>query len=236
MPDKKSYDYSNEVNYILDTYSEYIDNLRIVDLKNLLLNDSNIEEDTNIWYSLRTIMQLIVNECGVDIVNDIDLQDNSTTVGSYYSGVAFNQHVNVKKDNIQPYEFSYAEFADGVTIQSKKLPKGALMGAKVYGVIDLTSVEILESSNLNYMFVENCTVKLSKSLKEINAGSFLIDVANKPMIEYDGTVEEFNELIENNISRLVKRVDKSIFIITVKALSIKCNDGTWTYELLNSGK
>ena len=224
------------VKYILDTYSKYIDNLRIVDLKNLLLKDSNIKEDTNIWYSLHTIMQLIVNECGVDIVNDIDLQDSSTTVGSYYSGVAFNQHVNVKKDNIQPYEFSYAEFTDGITIQSKKLPKGALMGARMYGTIDLTSVEVLESSNLNYMFVENCTVKLSKSLKEINAGSFLIDIANKPIIEYDGTVEEFNKLIENNISRLVKRSDKSIFIITVKALSIKCNDGTWTYELLSSDK
>ena len=110
------------------------------------------------------------------------------------------------------------------------------MGARMYGTIDLTSVEVLESSNLNYMFVENCTVKLSKSLKEINAGSFLIDVANKPMIEYDGTVEEFNKLIENNISRLVKRSDKSIFIITVKALSIKCHDGTWTYELLSSDK
>ena len=224
------------IKYILDTYPEYIDSLSIIDLKNLLLKDSNIKEDTNIWYSLRTIMQLIVNECGVDIVNDIDLQDNSTTVGTYYSGVAFNQHVNVRKDNIRPYEFSYAEFADGITIRSKKLPKGALMGARMYGTIDLTSVEVLESSNLNYMFVENCTVKLSKSLKEINAGSFLIDVANKPMIEYDGTVEEFNELIENNISRLAKRSDKSIFIITVKALSIKCNDGTWTYELLSSDK
>ena len=224
------------IKYILDTYPEYIDDLRIADLKNLLLKDSNIEENTNIWYSLRALMQLIINECGVDIVNDIDLQDNSTTVGSYYSGVAFNQHVNVKKDNILPYEFSYAEFADGITIQSKKLPRGSLMGAKMHGTIDLTSVEVLESSNLNYMFVENCTVKLSKSLKEINAGSFLIDVANKPMIEYDGTVEEFNELIENNISRLAKRSDKSIFIITVKALSIKCNDGTWTYELLSSDK
>ena len=222
------------VKYILDTYPEYIDNLSIIDLKNLLLKDSNIKEDTNIWYSLRALMQLIVNECGADIVNDIDLSDN--IVSSYYSGVLFYQHVNVRKDSIQPYEFSYAEFADGITIRSKKLPKGALMGARMYGTIDLTSVEVLESSNLNYMFVENCTVKLSKSLKEINAGSFLIDVANKPMIEYDGTVEEFNELIENNISRLAKRSDKSIFIITVKALSIKCNDGTWTYELLSSDK
>lgn len=221
------------IKYILDTYPEYIDNLRIVDLKNLLLKDSNIEENTNIWYSLRALMQLIINECGVDIVNDIDLQDNSTTVGAYYSGVVFNHHVNIKKDNIQPYEFSYAEFTDGITIRSKKLPRGSLMGAKVHGIIDLTSVEVLESDNLNYRFAENCTVKLSKNLKEIKAGSFIVNISNKPRIEYDGTIEEFNELIENNISRWTKRVNKSIFILLVKALSIECIDGTWTSELLS---
>ena len=224
------------VKYILDTYPEYIDNLRIVDLKNLLLNDSNIEEDTSIWYSLRTIMQLIVDECGVDIVNDIDLQDNSTTVGTYYSGVTFNHHVDVKKDDIRPYEFSYAEFADGITIQSKKLPKGALMGARVYGTVDLTSVEVLESDNLIYGFTENCTVKLSKNLREIESGSFLVNASDAPRIEYKGLISEFNELIENNISRWVNKTYKSTFIFTVKALSIECNDGTWTSKLLSSDK
>ena len=224
------------IKYILDTYPEYIDNLSIIDLKNLLLKDSNIKEDTNIWYSLRTIMQLIVDECGVDIVNDIDLQDNSTTVGTYYSGVAFNQHVNVKKDNILPYEFSYAEFADGITIQSKKLPKGALTGAKVYGTIDLTSVEVLESDNLNYRSAENCTVKLSKNLKEIDTGSFVINMSNKPRIEYDGRISEFNELIENNISRWASDLGKNTFISIMKILDIKCNDGTWTSELLSGNE
>ena len=222
------------IKYILDTYPEYINDLRIADLKNLLLKDSNIEEDTNIWYSLRALMQLIVNECGVDIVNDVDLQDNSTTVGSYYSGVAFNQHVNVKKDNILPYEFSYAEFADGITIQSKKLPKGALTGAKVYGTIDLTSVEVLEPNNLDYRFAENCTVKLSKNLKEIEAVSFVVNRSNKPRIEYDGLVSEFNELIENNISRWASDLGKNTFISLMRMLDIKCTDGTWTSELLSS--
>ena len=222
------------IKYILDTYPEYIDNLNIIDLKNLLLKDSNIKEDTNIWYSLRTIMQLIVNECGVDIVNDIDLQDNSTTVGTYYSGVVFNQHVNVKKDNIRPYEFSYAEFADGITIQSKKLPKGALTGAKVYGTIDLTSVEILEPGNLDYRFAENCTVKLSKNLKEIEAVSFAVNRSNKPRIEYDGLISEFNELIENNISRWASDLGKNTFISIMKMLDIKCTDGIWTSELISS--
>ena len=222
------------IKYILDTYPEYIDDLRIADLKNLLLKDSNIEENTNIWYSLRALMQLIINECGVDIVNDIDLQDNSTTVGSYYSGVAFNQHVNVKKDNILPYEFSYAELADGITIQSKKLPKGALTGAKVYGTIDLTSVEILEPGNLDYRFAENCTVKLSKNLKEIEAVSFAVNRSNKPRIEYDGLVSEFNELIENNISRWASDLGKNTFISIMKMLDIKCTDGIWTSELISS--
>ena len=224
------------IKYILDTYTGYIDSLSIIDLKNLLLKDSNIKEDTNIWYSLRTIMQLIIDECGVDIVNDIDLQDNSTTVGTYYSGVAFNQHVDVKKDNIRPYEFSYAEFADGITIQSKKLPKGALMGARMYGTVDLTNVEILESDNLNYRFTENCTVKLSKNLKEIDTGSFVINMSNKPRIEYDGLISEFNEIIENSVSKRVGKIDKLRFIFIMRSLAtkIECNDGTWTSELINS--
>ena len=234
MPDRKLKADSDTVDYILNMYSTYIDNLQITKLKELLSKDTHDYDEDTIKNVINSIMQLIVDECGSDIVNDLSLPRQGDW--GYYRGVIFNQHVNVRKDNIRPYEFSYAEFADGITIRSKKLPKGALMGARMYGTIDLTSVEVLESSNLNYMFVENCTVKLSKSLKEINAGSFLIDVANKPMIEYDGTVEEFNELIENNISRLAKRSDKSIFIITVKALSIKCNDGTWTYELLSSDK
>ena len=222
------------IKYILDTYSEYIDNLRIIDLKNLLLKDSNIEEDIYIWDLLRVLMQLIVNECGVDIVNDIDLRDN--IVGSYYSGVLFYHHVNVKKDNIQPYEFSYAEFADGITIQSKKLPRGSLMGAKMCGTVDLTSVEILESDNLNYRFTENCIIKLSKNLKEIEAGSFVVNISNKPKIEYDGFVSEFNELIENNISKCVSDIRKNTLISIMKMLDIKCTDGTWTYRLIDSGK
>lgn len=220
------------IKYILDTYPEYIDSLHIEDLKNLLLKDSNIEEDIDIYDLLRALMQLIVNECGVDIVNNIDFHDN----GGYYSGVVFNQHVTVKKDNIQPYEFRYAEFTDGITIQSKKLPRGSLTGAKMCGIIDLTSVEILEPENLVYSFAENCTVKLSKNLREIESGSFLVNASDAPRIEYNGLISEFNELIENNILRWVNKTYKSTFIFTVKALSIECNDGTWTYKLLNSDR
>ena len=110
------------------------------------------------------------------------------------------------------------------------------MGAKVYGIIDLTSVEILESDNLNYRFTENCTVKLSKNLKEIEAGSFVVNMSNKPRIEYDGSVSEFNELIENSVSKRVGKTDKRTFIFIMRSLStkIECNDGTWTSELINS--
>ena len=110
------------------------------------------------------------------------------------------------------------------------------MGAKVYGTIDLTSVEVLESDNLNYRFAENCTVKLSKTLKEIDTGSFVINMSNKPRIEYDGLISEFNELIENSVSKRVGKTDKRTFIFIMRSLStkIECNDGTWTSELINS--
>ena len=224
MPNKRLNDYDSIINYVLDTYSKYIDNLRIVDLRRLMQEDPYIKENSNVYDSLRTIMQLIIDECGVDIVNDIDLQDRALV--TYYSDVVFKQHVNVKKDSIQPYEFSYAEFLDGITIQSRILPRGALTGASMFGIVDLTRVEILGSDNLNFQSVAGCTVKLSKNLKEIDASTFSVSMANKPMIEYDGTIKEFNELIENNISRWTKRIDKGVFNLTVKALSIKCNDGT----------
>ena len=223
------------VKYILDTYPEYIDNLRIVDLKKLLINDSVIEKGgIYVWDLMRVLIQLIIDECGVDIVNDIDLRGSITV--NYYRGVVFNQHVNIKKDNIQKYEFGYAEFTDGITIHSKKLPRGSLEGAKMYGTVDLTSVKILESGNLSYEFAENCTVKLSKNLKKIESGSFLVNASNAPKIEYNGLISEFNELIENNILRWASKVDESTFTFTVEDMSIKCTDGTWTYELFNSGK
>ena len=221
------------VKYILDTYPEYIDTLQIAELKNNLLNDYNIEP-WDVSRAIRDILQLIIDECGVDIVNDINIDKNRVII-DYYNSVKFNQHVTIKKDHIQPFEFSFAKFLDGITVQSKKLPKGALKAAEVQGIVDLTGVEILESENLVYSFAKNCTIKLSKNLKEIEAGSFVVNISNKPIIEYDGTVEEFNKLIENNISRWVNKTYKSTFIFTVEALSIECNDGTWTSKLLSSG-
>lgn len=214
------------VNYILETYPEYIDTLQIVELNNVLLKDYNVKP-FEISRLLRKILQLIIDECGVDIVNDININEKRVVI-DYYNGVKFNQHVTIKKDNIVPSEFSAAKFLDGITVQSKKLPRGALRNTEMQGVVDLTGVEILDTNNLYYKAPTGCIIKLSKNLKEIEAGSFIVNIANKPKIEYDGTVEEFNELIENNSSKILKTA-RSIetFNSSMAQITIKCTDGTW---------
>lgn len=214
------------VNYILETYPEYIDALQIVELNNVLLKDYNVKP-FEISRLLRKILQLIIDECGVDIVNDININEKRVVI-DYYNGVKFNQHVTIKKDNIVPSEFSAAKFLDGITVQSKKLPRGALRNTEMQGVVDLTGVKILDTNNLYYKAPTGCIIKLSKNLKEIEAGSFIVNIANKPKIEYDGTVEEFNELIENNSSKILKTA-RSIetFNSSMAQITIKCTDGTW---------
>lgn len=218
------------VNYILETYPEYIDALQIVELKNKLLNDYHIDP-WNISRAIGGILQLIIDECGGDIVNDIDLRGSITV--NYYRGVVFNQHVTIKKDHIQPFEFSAAKFFDGITVQSKNLPRGALKAADMQGIVDLTGVEILESDNLYYKAPTDCIIKLSKNLKEIDAGSFTLNTVNgnRPKIEYDGTKEEFNKLVEDNSSKWSTKL-RSIdtFSSAMKWLVVKCTDGTWAYR------
>ena len=217
------------VNYILTTYPEYIDTLQIVELKNKLLNDYHIDP-WNISRAIGGILQLIINECGVDIVNDINI-DEKRGVIDYYNGVKFNQHVTIKKDHIQPFEFSAAKFLDGITVQSKKLPRGALKAADMQGIVDLTGVEILEAYNLYYKAPTDCTVKLSKNLKEIDEGSFIVNITSRPKIEYDGTKEEFDKLIDNNISRWSTTSTRILtFYSSLEQITIKCTDGTWAYE------
>ena len=216
------------INYILTTYPEYIDTLQIVELKNQLLNDYHINP-WNISRAIGGILQLIVNECGGDIVNDINI-DEKRGVIDYYNGVKFNQHVTIKKDHIQPFEFSAAKFLDGITVQSKKLPRGALKAADIQGIVDLTGVEILESDNLYYKAPTDCTVKLSKNLKEIDEGSFIVNRADRPTIEYDGTKEEFNKLIDSNVSKWQITSTRLItFYSSLEQITIKCTDGTWAY-------
>ena len=216
------------INYILTTYPEYIDTLQIVELKNQLLNDYHIDP-WNISRAIGGILQLIIDECGVDIVNDINI-DEKRVVIDYYSGIKFNQHVTIKKDNIQPFEFSSAKFLDGITVQSKKLPRGALKSTEIHGVVDLTGVEILESDNLYYKAPTDCVIKLSKNLKEIDAGSFTLNTASRPKVEYNGTKEEFNKFIEDNSSKWSNTTRKlNTFYSAMKLLTVKCTDGIWAY-------
>ena len=216
------------INYILTTYPEYIDTLQIVELKNQLLNDYHIDP-WNISRAIGGILQLIIDECGVDIVNDINI-DEARVTRDYYNGIKFNQHVTIKKDHIQPFEFSSAKFLDGVTVQSKKLPRGALKAADMQGIVDLTGVEILESDNLYYKAPTDCTIKLSKNLKEIDAGSFTLNTASRPKVEYDGTKEEFNKLIEDNSSKWSNTTRKLNTIYSaMKLLTVNCTDGIWAY-------
>ena len=218
------------VNYILETYQEYIDTLQIAELKNQLLNDYHIDP-WNFSRAIVGILQLIVNECGGDIVNDIYIDKNRGVI-DYYNGVKFNQHVTIKKDHIQPFEFSAAKFFDGITVQSKKLPRGALKSAEMQGIVDLTGVEILDSDNLYYNAPTDCVIKLSKNLKEVDAGSFTVNTVNgnRLKIEYDGTKEEFNKLIEDNSSKWSNTAWKlNTFYSAMKWLTVKCTDGTWAY-------
>lgn len=216
------------INYILTTYPEYIDTLQIVELKNKLLNDYHIDP-WNISRAISGILQLIIDECGVNIVNDINIDDRRV-ITDYYNGVKFNQHVTIKKDHIQSFEFCFAKFLDGITIQSKKLPRGALKAADMQGIVDLTGVEILEAYNLYYKAPTDCTVKLSKNLKEVDEGSFILNTAGRPKVEYDGTKEEFNKLIEDNSSKWsTKPRSVDTFSSAMKWLIVKCTDGTWAY-------
>ena len=64
MSNKKFDDYSNEVNYVLETYSSYIDNLQIVELKNLLSKDEHHYDEHTIKKVINSIMEIIVDECG----------------------------------------------------------------------------------------------------------------------------------------------------------------------------
>ena len=137
-------------------------------------------------------MQLLVDECGQQVVNDIVLSPDNTY--SLYAGVIFDDHVDITKDQISDLEFSTAVFTNGVTVYSQVLPEYALSYSKINVIADLTRVKTLCNLNLLYKFNNaSCTVRLSTALKTISSKSFK-HVA-QTSIEYDGTIEEFSELI-----------------------------------------
>lgn len=234
MPDRKLNADRDTVDYVLNTYHNYIDNLQITELKNILSKDTHDYDDETIENVINSIMQLIVDECGSDIVNDLNLPRQGDW--GYYRGVIFNDHVDIRRDNINDSEFAGAKFADGVTVYSKKLNTSALSAIFMNGVVDLTNVVELGRFNLSYWDERNytVTVKLSKNLKKIEPLSFSYRLLDS-VIEYSGTVYEFNDLIFENFlswSDSGKNYfNDAILEDTEDTLRIKCLDGDWDHEV-----
>ena len=231
MPDRKLKADSDTVDYILNMYSTYIDNLQITKLKELLSKDTHDYDEDTIKNVINSIMQLIVDECGSDIVNDLSLPRQGDW--GYYEGVIFNDHVDIRRDDVNNNEFAGARFIDGVTVHSKKLPHGALSTIFMNGIVDLTNVVELGGFNLNYANDDNdVTVKLSKDLKKIDCFAFVTEYSNIA-VEYTGTVHEFkNEVFENFLSW--PESHKKGFDYLKDAPKIKCLDGNWDYEVFEN--
>ena len=217
-----------ELTYILNRYSEYIDNLDIDNFISSIKSDASIigiNEDS----AIHDVMQLLVDECGQDIVNDIVLSTDNQY--SLYAGVIFDDHVDITKDQISELEFSTAVFTNGVTVYSPILPNYAFSYLKVNGVVDLTRVKTLEDSNLLYKSSSTCTVKLSTALKTISPKAFKHVTGTN--IEYDGTIKEFSELISTHWAMWPPRL-RAELKESLEYREILCSDGIWEYSAWRS--
>ena len=211
--------------YTLNMYSKYIDNLDIDNLISFIKSDLDITDGHKEDSVIHDVMQLLVDECGKDVVNDIVLSPDNQY--SLYAGVIFDDHVDITKDQISELEFSTAVFTNGVTVYSPMLPRYAFSYLKVNGIVDLTRVQILDDLNLLYKINSSCTVKLSTALKTISSKSFK-HVA-ETNIEYDGTIEEFSELINLNWAMWPPRL-RAEFKESIESREIICSDGIWEYS------
>ena len=215
--------------YTLNMYSKYIDNLDIDNLISFIKSDLDITDGHKEDSVIHDVIQLLVDECGQDVVNDIVLSPDNQY--SLYAGVIFDDHVDITKDQISELEFSTAVFTNGVTVYSPMLPRYAFSYLKVNGVVDLTRVQILDDLNLLYKINSSCTVKLSTALKTISPKSFK-HVA-ETNIEYDGTIEEFSELINFNWAMWPPRL-RAEFKESIEFREILCSDGIWEYSAWRS--
>ena len=219
-----------ELTYILNRYSEYIDNLDIDNFISSIKSDISIVEANEEDSIIHDVMQLLVDECGQQIVNDIVLSPDNTY--SLYAGVIFDDHVDITKDQISDLEFSTAVFTNGVTVYSQVLPEYALSYSKMNGIVDLTRVKTLGNLNLLYKFNNaSCTVKLSTALKTISSKSFK-HVA-QTSIEYDGTIEEFSELISLHWDMWPPSL-RAELKESLEYRKILCSDGVWEYKAWRS--
>lgn len=188
---------SKTLEYVLNTYSEYIDNLQIAKLKELLQKDKHHYGKLDVVDIISSVMQLIVDECGVDIVNELKLPFQGFY--GYYTNVVFDYHVEITRD-IAESEFSHAKFNDGVTIYAKTLPQQAIASTYMNGLVDLPNIVELHGFNFNFANdTGDVTVKLSKDLKIIDCYSFTTRYPNIT-IEYPGTVQEFSDMVFENFT------------------------------------
>ena len=215
--------------YTLNVYSKYIDNLDIDNLISLIKSDLDIANGHKEDSVIHDVMQLLVDECGQDVVNDIVLSPDNQY--SLYAGVIFDDHVDITKDQISELEFSTAVFTNGVTVYSPILPNYAFSYLKVNGVVDLTRVKTLEDSNLLYKSSSTCTVKLSTALKTISPKAFKHVMGTN--IEYDGTIEEFSELISTHWAMWPPRL-RAELKESLEYRKILCSDGVWEYKAWRS--
>ena len=218
-----------ELTYILNRYSEYIDNLDIDNFISSIKSDLDITDGHKEDSVIHDVMQLLVDECGQDVVNDIVLSPDNQY--SLYAGVIFDDHVDITKDQISELEFSTAVFTNGVTVYSPMLPRYAFSYLKVNGVVDLTRVQILDDLNLLYKINSSCTVKLSTALKTISPKSFKHIAQTN--IEYDGTIEEFSELISLHWAMWPNRL-RAELKESLEYSEIFCSDGVWEYKAWRS--
>ena len=218
-----------ELTYILNRYSEYIDNLDIDNFISSIKSDISIVEANEEDIIIHDVMQLLVDECGQQIVNDIVLSPDNQY--SLYAGVIFDDHVDITKDQISELEFSTAVFTNGVTVYSPMLPRYAFSYLKVNGVVDLTRVQILDDLNLLYKINSSCTVKLSTALKTISPKSFKHTPTTR--VEYDGTIKEFSELISTHWAMWPPRL-RSELKESLEYRKILCSDGVWEYKAWRS--
>ena len=221
---------SNTIDYVLNTYSNYIDNLQIIKLKELLFKDKHHYDSRTVIDIISSVMQLIIDECGPDIVNSLRLPYQGFY--GYYTNVVFDDHVEIRRD-ITDAEFSFARFNDGITVYSKKLPQQAIASTYMNGVVDLTNVVELGGFNLNYANDDNdVTVKLSKDLKKIDCFAFVTEYSSI-VVEYTGTVHEFNNMVFENFLSWPESHKKG-FDYLKDAPKIKCLDGNWDYEVFEN--
>ena len=211
--------------YTLNKYSNFIDNVNIDELISWLKSDKEITKTNDEYRVLHDVMQLLVDECGPEIVNEIELSVENQC--QLYAGVIFDKHVNITKDQISELEFNVAKFLDGFTVYSPVLPRYALSYSIVNGVADLTRVEVLGDSNLLYSAKSPCVVKLSTHLKKISPNT--LKHIPSTTVEYDGTVREFSKFILAHWKKWPQKL-RAKFKDSVENRKIHCSDGVWNYE------